>query len=376
MSSNEVLLDAITSEIIPPERLITIQEGDTLYHFDVKTLHRQYKTSGKLINPFTTLKLEQSVCDRVMEYEEEQRIIVTFDRNTHYFNAYQTLGDVIVKCLSEPFFKRVYLESDMEFDSVRVTDLEDLELPLSLYQKEFSVKYVESESNLKSNRKFLEWLKNHESYGVVQSILYALLEPNDIPIPNTIPDVRINPGSIPPVRMGEMLSFLNTQSQIDVEQIVGRMFRSNPSLIVVSPPSDNSQIVNSSDFDPSRVRVGPMHYDSRGYVTQLINYLHPDGREAPLIMQLPSVSVQSIVPRESHMGNIILPSQVIQIDEEIQIGEEDLNLQRFNLYQDHGNRIRDRQSFFRSHRINTRSQLSRQSRNHKHQSHNRTYRRM
>jgi len=42
------IIDFITGEIIPDDRLITIVEGETKYCFDVKTIYREYLRTNKV----------------------------------------------------------------------------------------------------------------------------------------------------------------------------------------------------------------------------------------------------------------------------------------------------------------------------------------
>jgi hypothetical protein len=76
------MIDSITDEEIPPERVATIKAGTDSYPVDIKTLYQHYAKSGnpQPINPYTTLPLDTELCNRVLTYGKSLEIEMWFIR--------------------------------------------------------------------------------------------------------------------------------------------------------------------------------------------------------------------------------------------------------------------------------------------------------
>lgn len=77
---------------IPPDMMVQI---DT-HHFDLRSLVKEYLSSGRLDNPFTRLPLPGNVQQRVAEYGT---LIIPCDNSIVSLNCLETIGDTVLRCL-------------------------------------------------------------------------------------------------------------------------------------------------------------------------------------------------------------------------------------------------------------------------------------
>lgn len=70
---NGNIIDPITGEIIPEDRLITVPEPPIYYCFDIETLYREVQ-EGRTRNPYTRNPLPQKVLDEIQAYGEKIKL--------------------------------------------------------------------------------------------------------------------------------------------------------------------------------------------------------------------------------------------------------------------------------------------------------------
>lgn len=73
------VVDPISGDIVAPERVVTLRESSVSFCFDLLTLYKQWRASGKLQNPTTRAALPVAVVNRVMAYNEANKIKFTFN---------------------------------------------------------------------------------------------------------------------------------------------------------------------------------------------------------------------------------------------------------------------------------------------------------
>lgn len=114
------ILDPITYNVIPLNRLVDIEEGKNHWYFDIDTLYRD----SSMLNPYTRQPFRQDIQDMITQYKESK------DVNIHLYSSryckgqtftvpyYKTLGDLIVTIISrssrvsgQPF--KVFLTNDI-----------------------------------------------------------------------------------------------------------------------------------------------------------------------------------------------------------------------------------------------------------------------
>lgn len=72
------IIDPFTVEPIPRERLVSIKEGAKVYCFDLDSLYKNYRGSGKLINPFTNKEFPAELVKKIRDYGERNKTTVRF----------------------------------------------------------------------------------------------------------------------------------------------------------------------------------------------------------------------------------------------------------------------------------------------------------
>jgi hypothetical protein len=75
------IIDPFSSEPIPKERLVSIKEKEKVYCFDLDSLYKNYRSSGKLINPFTNNNLPDNIVKKIQSYGQKNKTLVTFKPN-------------------------------------------------------------------------------------------------------------------------------------------------------------------------------------------------------------------------------------------------------------------------------------------------------
>lgn len=122
------VMDAITFEEILPERLVTIQSGDNIYHFDVNTLYRAYADNAQKYptNPFTRERLNPESTKKVLAYGDTLKVVITYCLKSFTTENYKSIGYVVCKMLSSLTFidtdwtshgKSIY-DKDLEKDII------------------------------------------------------------------------------------------------------------------------------------------------------------------------------------------------------------------------------------------------------------------
>jgi hypothetical protein len=72
------VIDPISAEIIPTDRLITIKEGKKVFCFDLDSLYKFYRSSGKFINPINNVELPKDVITKIRNYAERNLVTIIF----------------------------------------------------------------------------------------------------------------------------------------------------------------------------------------------------------------------------------------------------------------------------------------------------------
>ena len=75
------IIDELTQEPIPKERLVTFREGGTNYCFDVRSLARMYMSTDKFENPFTRQRLASDVQKRIEDHIRETMLKFEIEPN-------------------------------------------------------------------------------------------------------------------------------------------------------------------------------------------------------------------------------------------------------------------------------------------------------
>lgn len=70
------IIDPITTEPIPRNRLVSITEGKKVYCFDLDSLYKSYRSSGKFINPFTREELPAEIKKKIQDYSKKNKTLV------------------------------------------------------------------------------------------------------------------------------------------------------------------------------------------------------------------------------------------------------------------------------------------------------------
>jgi hypothetical protein len=73
VDENGNFLDAITADIVPPDRLIAIPAGQTVNCFDIDTLYRWVRDHPDARNPITQIPLDQETLRQIHQYGESMR---------------------------------------------------------------------------------------------------------------------------------------------------------------------------------------------------------------------------------------------------------------------------------------------------------------
>ncbi|CAK7994683.1 Hypothetical protein POVR1_LOCUS207 [uncultured virus] len=101
----EEIFDCVTYEPIRPGRMISIQEGDHTYCFDIQTLYKHFLRTHQLINPYTMQALSPHINRAVRFYGELQKTIVTWKdlavqgTFTTMVDSFLTVGDLLLEIL-------------------------------------------------------------------------------------------------------------------------------------------------------------------------------------------------------------------------------------------------------------------------------------
>lgn len=99
---NGNIVDQLTEEPIPANRVITCYHRDTCFNFDVATLYEQYRISGKMINPYNREPLREGIRRRVVRFGEENKIdiVVKFGSRkfTLHIDSDIELGELLMLC--------------------------------------------------------------------------------------------------------------------------------------------------------------------------------------------------------------------------------------------------------------------------------------
>jgi len=106
IDDNGNILDAITYNIIPPERIIPIKISNSTTYIDIDTLYRSMveSNSGNVINPYTQQLMPKKVTQKVINYGETRAI------------TYEFIGNIYPAPYSKkmPYYKTVgYLITDI-----------------------------------------------------------------------------------------------------------------------------------------------------------------------------------------------------------------------------------------------------------------------
>lgn len=188
--ASSVKTDMITNESIPEHRLITLVEGENIYHYDVSSLYRNYQSTKKMINPFTTLPLSEKDAQRVMEYGEKQKVILHMETFSMEMNSYDTIGDIIVECLFYPQFNNKNLDGTIAIRTfcMTLTLLEDyykidnnilestLENLLPRDSRDIFINRVISQKSLRNDASFKQWLEKHKGNHRIETILSQITD--------------------------------------------------------------------------------------------------------------------------------------------------------------------------------------------------------
>ena len=105
----EEILCAITFDPIPLDRLITVQESEHTYHFDILSLYRDYIRRHTLLNPFTLQPLPPEINRKVRIFGETQKCIVIVndvrngldDQRILHVDSFITIGELLIEILRE-----------------------------------------------------------------------------------------------------------------------------------------------------------------------------------------------------------------------------------------------------------------------------------
>ena len=186
------IIDPITMEVIPPLRVITIIDTscNNIYNFDMETLWRNYKSTGKLTNPFTTKDLSKEDQLKVTNFAKMQKIVVSIIsysyNDTLEMNSYDTIGDLVVKFLREPYFKSDNLLKEISIGVYHVVEkttleIDDFENRLDSLSDAgidlITVTEVEVERSMSilNNKSFRCWLEKRKDDGIASLIYGAMI---------------------------------------------------------------------------------------------------------------------------------------------------------------------------------------------------------
>lgn len=102
VDENGNLVDAITNEIIPPDRLVVIPAGQTVNCFDIDTLYRWVRDHPNGRNPVTQTPLNPSILRQIHQYGQNlQRTIIVNLRHVINFQfsveSDWSLGEIIME---------------------------------------------------------------------------------------------------------------------------------------------------------------------------------------------------------------------------------------------------------------------------------------
>lgn len=73
------IIDQVTQESVPELDVVAIGEFGATYCFDIKTLYKHWKSSGKMTNPFTNRDLQPIIVRKIQAYEQFNRLRVVAD---------------------------------------------------------------------------------------------------------------------------------------------------------------------------------------------------------------------------------------------------------------------------------------------------------
>jgi hypothetical protein len=101
IDENGNFIDAITDEVVPPDRLIAIPAGQTVNCFDIDTLSRWVRDHPDGRNPITQTPLDPETLQQIRRYGESlsRQIVITLRGGTSFrfwVDADWTLGEVIL----------------------------------------------------------------------------------------------------------------------------------------------------------------------------------------------------------------------------------------------------------------------------------------
>ena len=90
-------IDCITYEPIRSESLISIKEGQTLYHFDVHTLLRMWRETNRLENPCTRNRLSKEVISKLEAASTNLEVTVRCEGNSIKYDTKMAVGKLILE---------------------------------------------------------------------------------------------------------------------------------------------------------------------------------------------------------------------------------------------------------------------------------------
>ena len=104
-------IDAITADIIPPDRLIIISAGQTVHCYDIDTLYRWHRDHPDSGDPMTRQPFDETVLNEILQYGETLKRLIIVDLHGEGFQFIMdvdtSLGETILQIfqLHQPFFE-------------------------------------------------------------------------------------------------------------------------------------------------------------------------------------------------------------------------------------------------------------------------------
>ncbi len=122
---NGTLLDPITTEVIPPERLIIDSQGSTSYCFDLRSVARLLNSgrSNANQNPFTRTNFGQQVINAVNQYIKDSLISVRIIGHDQFITEVIVPNYFTVEEFRE-FLEDHNLNPDLGFNGQPISDLD------------------------------------------------------------------------------------------------------------------------------------------------------------------------------------------------------------------------------------------------------------
>lgn len=107
------VLDPITYNIIPKDRLVFVLEGKHVWYFDIDTLYRSSISEKKIpLNPYTNKPLPEKTLEKIQAYKEKTEVkvkifssgIENLETTTYSFPYFKELADALVEIVSTSAF--------------------------------------------------------------------------------------------------------------------------------------------------------------------------------------------------------------------------------------------------------------------------------